>query len=86
MQYEDVLFVRYEGKAYDTSEAPDLPTYRVSEDPPLSHSGLDFAGHLYVNDKGETGKDKVYVCLFMCAYTRGVHFELIKGLDVHKFY
>ena len=76
---------RYEGKAFDTSEAPDLPSYRVMESPPFSSTGLDFAGSLYVNDKQETGKDKVYICLFTCASIRGVHLELTKGLDVSNF-
>ena len=67
------------------SQAPDLPTYRVSEDSPFCHSGLDFAGPLYVNDKGESWKDKVYVCLFTCACTQGAHLELTKGLDVGNF-
>ena len=48
-------------------------------------TGLDFAGPLYDNEKGETGKDKVYVCLFTCASTQGVHIELTKGLDVDNF-
>ena len=45
-----VICKRYEGKACDTSEALDLPSYRVYEDPPFSHTGLDFAGSLYIND------------------------------------
>lgn len=76
---------RYEGQAYDTSEVPDLPSYRVSEDPPFSNTGLDFAGPLYVYDKGGPAKSKVYVCLFTCASTRGVHLELTRKLDVDNF-
>ena len=30
---------------------PDLPTVRISEDPPFTHVGLDFAGPLYVKDQ-----------------------------------
>ena len=56
------------------------------ESPPFSSTGLDFAGPLYVNYKQETGKDKVYICLFTCASTRGMHLELTKGLDVSNFY
>jgi len=80
-----VICKRYEGKTYDSAEVPDLPCYRVSEDPPFSHTGLDFAGPLYVADKRGTDTDKTYVCLFTCASTRGVHLELTRGLDVDNF-
>ena len=42
---------RYEGKPFSTAMPPDLPTVRVSEDPPFTHVGLDFAGPLYVKDR-----------------------------------
>lgn len=61
-----VICKRYVGKAYDTSELPDLPSYRVSEDPPFSHTSLDFVGLLYyVNDKRDNimEKDK---CMSVC--------------------
>jgi len=80
-----VICKRYEGKTYDSAEVPDLPCYRVSEDPPFSHTGLDFAGPLYIADKRGTDTDKTYVCLFTCASTRGVHLELTRGLDVDNF-
>ena len=71
---------------------PDLPNYRVSEDPPFSHTGMDFAGPLYVkglkHDKSSTSKptsNKVWVLLLTCAATRAVHLELVRGLDVPTF-
>ena len=42
---------RYEGKPFSTTMPPDLPTVRVSEDPPFTHIGLDFAGPLYIKDQ-----------------------------------
>ena len=61
---------------------PDLPTVRVSEDPPFTHVGLDFAGPLYVKGRLTHSQSKSYICVFMCASTRGVHLELTHGLDV----
>ena len=67
----------------------DLPSNRVSEDPPFTHIGLDFAGLLYVERKTSEDKSdesqKVYVCLFMCASTRAVHLELTPALRVESF-
>ena len=67
----------------------DLPSNRVSEDPPFTHIGLDFAGPLYVETKtSEDESDesqKVYVCLFTCASTQAVHLELTRALSVQSF-
>ena len=59
---------------------PDLPTERVSEDPPFCHTGLDFAGPLYLQNKTE--QQKAYIC---CASTRAVHLELTLNLNVPSF-
>ena len=76
---------RYEGKPFSTAMPPDLPTVRVSEDPPFTHVGLDFAGPLYVKGQLTDSQSKSYICVFTCASTRGVHFELTHGLDVDNF-
>ena len=70
---------------------PDLPTERVSIEPPFTFTGLDFAGPLYVRSEGEKVSsqsketNKVFVCLFTCASTRAVHLELTQGLSVQSF-
>ena len=42
------LCQRMDGSAYPSVSPPDLPSDRVSDDPPFTHVGLDFAGPLYV--------------------------------------
>ena len=80
-----VLCKKHEGHPYNTVLPPDLPSSRVSEDPPFSHVGLDFAGPLFAKDKSTQTEVKVYVYLFTCASTRGLHLELTRGLDVDNF-
>ena len=84
-----VICRRYEGTPYRSQPSSDLPSERVSEDPPLTHVGLDFAGPLFIADKniteGTSESSKVYVCLFTCASTRAVHLELTRGLSVQAF-
>ena len=63
--------------------AADLPSESVSEDPPFSHTRLDFAGPLYINSNGQP--EKVYICLYTCAATRAVHLELLRDLGVESF-
>ena len=45
-----VICRRMEGPPYPIQVSADLPVCRVSDDPPFTHVGLDFAGPLYVKD------------------------------------
>ena len=79
---------RMEDPSYALASPPDLPVERVSEDPPFSHTGVDFAGPLFINDsrvQREQKQEKVYVCLFTCAATRAVHLELTRDIGVETF-
>ena len=83
-----VICKRMEGPPYPVQVSADLPTCRVSDDPPFTHVGLDFAGPLYVKDGvhlNEGSNKKAYVCLFTCASTRAIHLELTTGLNVETF-
>ena len=86
-----VVCRRYEALPCKPSHFADLPSTRVSDDPPFTHIGLDFAGPLYVKETrrssqtGDSDSIKVYVCLFTCASTRAVHLELTRGLSVQDF-
>jgi hypothetical protein len=54
----------------------------VSEEPPFTHVGLDFAGPLYVVDELSKGNETLKVT---CAATRAVHLELTRGLSIEAF-
>ena len=66
-----------------------LPICQVTEDPPFTHIGLNFAGPLYIEIKNTEDEvkesQKFYVCLFMCAFTQAVHLELTQALSVKSF-
>ena len=84
--WSGVVCRRLEGPPYSSCFPPDLPAERVSEDPPFSHTGVDFAGPLYVNSAKQSDRqEKAYVCLFMCASTRAVHLELTHDMAVDSF-
>ena len=78
-----VLCLKFEGRAYPTSGLPDLPEERVSDGPPFLHTGIDFAGPLYINLNSQ--HQKTYVCLFTCASTRAIHLELTADLSAVSF-
>ena len=78
---------KFEGVPYNSVSFADLPSERVSEEPPFTDVGLDFAGPLYVVDELSKGNEtlKVYILLLTCAATRAVHLELTRGLSTEAF-
>ena len=85
-----VVCRKAEGTPYGVPPPPHLPPCRVADDPPFTNVGLDFAGPLLVRPDKETQSSieslsKVYVLLFTCASTRGVHLELTPSLSVSSF-
>ena len=63
-------------------EAAPLPGCRVTQAPPFTVTGVDFAGPLFSVD---FPRKKFYVCLFTCAVTRAVHLELTDALSLSAF-
>ena len=80
-----VICLRMNGMPYKSQPTPDLPSERVSEDPPFTHVGLDFAGPLNIVNEHANASSKVYECLLTCVSTRAIHLEICKRLDVHDF-
>ena len=66
---------------------PDLPSFRVSEDPPFTHTGIDFAGPMYLREVSaqDASTSKAYICLFTCGSTRAIHLEMSTDLSVASF-
>ena len=80
------LCKKTEGSPYCVEPPPPLPDFRVSDSLPFTHTGLDFAGPLYVQDsKNLVVTSKVYIYLFTCASTRAIHLELTRSLSANSF-
>ena len=58
---------------------------RVSSSLPFTHVGLEVTGHLFLKQKGSKIPEKAYVCIFTCASTRMVHFELTNDMTTEEF-
>ena len=75
---------KLQGKHFDPPPIAPLPEFRVSEAPPFSRIGIDFAGPLYVKDKSNV-MQKHYIALFTCFVTRAIHLELVEDLSTSTF-
>ena len=80
-----VICRRFQAKPYCPPPSPPLPSFRVVESPPFSHTGLDFAGPLYVRDTVASSSRKVWICLFTCCVTRAVHVDIVPDMTAQTF-
>lgn len=80
-----VVCRRYEGKSYVPPPPPPLPSFRVTEAPAFTFTGVDYAGPLYV--KGTSGEDseKAWICLFTCCVVRAIHLEVVSDMTTQSF-
>ena len=78
---------KLEGKPYASPDHAPLPDFHVSEEYPFSHTGVDFAGPIFVKTslRKETEMTKSYIALYTCASTRAVHLELVPNLTADAF-
>ena len=79
---------RFEGAAYRAPPPPPLPSFRVTEHPPFTYTGVDFAGPLIVRPDHPVNAScdqKVWICLYTCCVTRAVHIDIVPNLSSQSF-
>ncbi|XP_061708246.1 uncharacterized protein LOC133518600 [Cydia pomonella] len=64
-----------------------LPTSRVTQNRAFYHSGVDFAGPVYLRTSKGRGRTsaKGYICLFVCMCTKAIHLEAVTDLTAQAF-
>ncbi len=60
------------GKTLSGPVPPPLPDFRVRRDSPITSTGVDFAGPLYVKATGNSKGTKVWICLYTCCTVRAI--------------
>ena len=80
-----VVCRRHQGKPYLPPPAPPLPAFRVREARPFAHTGVDYAGPLYVRKFVSSTTEKVWVCLYTCCVTRAVHLDIVPDMTAESF-
>ena len=76
---------RFTAKPYMTPGPPPLPQIRLSEMPPFTNTGIDFAGPLFCRERGSERAYKSYIALYTCASSRAIHLELVPSLSSISF-
>ena len=79
-----VICRRFEGQHYGAPPPPPLPGFRVTEEPPFTFTGLDYAGPLYIKSSGNM--EKIWICLYTCCVTRCIHLDIVFNLSVESFF
>ncbi|KAL3085510.1 hypothetical protein niasHS_009437 [Heterodera schachtii] len=76
---------KFKAKPFPNQPMPELPKFRVdgSSGRPFLNVGLDYFGPMMAKVNGTP--QKVWVCLFTCAVTRGIHLEVVKSLSAEAF-
>ena len=77
----------YSGKLFAVVPPPPLPQEKVDEAPQWSNAGVDCAGllHVWKGSPNDDATEMVYIWLFTCAATRGLHLELVEGCLAEQF-
>ena len=76
---------RFTAKPFMAPGPPPLPQTRLSEMPPFSNTGVDFAGPLFCRERGSKKAYKCYISLYTCASTRAIHLELVPNMITVSF-
>ena len=76
---------RLNAKPYKPPVPPPLPAIRLSDMPAFTHTGVDFAGPVFLREDCCKIKRKGYIAIFTCASVRAVHLELVPSLSSESF-
>ena len=76
---------KVEGPAYKYPPDPDLPSTRVAFTPAFTHTGVDYAGPVFVKSiYNSQNMYKAWTFIFTCASSRAICLELVPSCDAGK--
>ena len=80
-----IICRKLEGKPFLGPSPPPLPSFRLTEDPPFTYTGVDFAGPLHIKKLHGAGGHKVWICLYTCCVVRAVHLDIVPNMTTTTF-
>ena len=75
---------KHEGAPFRSPPPPPLPEFRVTQTPAFAHTGVDFAGPLFVRDRSSSSR-KVWITHFTCLVTHAVHLDIVSDMLTGTF-
>ena len=76
---------KFEGRPYTAPPPPPLPKFRVTEEPPFTYMGVDFASLFYVCSGDTTSSHRVWICLYTCCAVRAIHLDIVPDMTTSAF-
>ena len=82
-----VLCRKLETKPFATPPAADLPQFHLSDDFAFTSCGVDFCGHMFIEDilSKDSTMHKIWVALFTCASSHAVDLDIVLSLHSQPF-
>ena len=80
-----VVCRRFEGKSYVGPPPPPLPAFRLKEAPPFTHTGVDYAGPLFIKTEDPAKEVKAWICLYTCCVVRAIHLDVVPDMTTAAF-
>ena len=76
---------KYNALAFKYPKFTDMPKHHMNLVKPFQHVGVDYTGHIWVQDNVTAQSVKVYILIFTCLNIRAVHFELVTDMSTKNF-
>ena len=83
--YKCVICRRIEGMHFPMPPPPPLPKCRVTEQPPFTFTGVDYAGPLFIRSEASDQPGKAWICLYTCLVTRAIHLDVVLDMSTETF-
>lgn len=80
-----VVCRRYGSLPYRAPLFPPLSSFRVTKQPLLTYSGVDYACPFLVRPDNPPCEQKVWLCVYPCCITHTVHLDIVTNLSCCSF-
>ena len=74
----------FEGRPHYPPPSPPLPAFRVKKAPAFTHTGVDYAGPLFIKSDNAFKESKAWICLYTCYIVRVIHLEVVPDLTAQQ--
>jgi len=81
---ECIICKKFNSIPFKYPKMTNLPHHRVNFVRPFDHTGVDFTGHLFVEDDNKELK-KMYLLIYTCLNVRAIHIDVLPDMSAESF-